>query len=167
MMAYKLLFISFLFLSFSAFAQPKKEYYDSEQLKLKSESNIVKGMPHGRHVEYYKNGNVSRKGSFYNGKEDSTWYFYYENKVLKAIENYNRGKKNGHNYYYSKTGELAQETVFNQNLPDSIWTSYHENKTVKSRESFAKGKKTGDWLYYFDNGQLESSGKLSIQKALL
>ena len=80
MMAYKLLFISFLFLSFSAFAQPKKEYYDSEQLKLKSESNIVKGMPHGRHVEYYKNGNVSRKGSFYNGKEDSTWYFYYENK---------------------------------------------------------------------------------------
>lgn len=64
MKAYKLLFISFLFLSFSAFAQPKKEYYDSEQLKLKSESNIVKGMPHGRHVEYYKNGNVSEKDHF-------------------------------------------------------------------------------------------------------
>ena len=67
---------------------------------------------------------------FYNGKEDSTWYFYYENKVLKAIENYNRGKKNGHNYYYSKTSELAQETVFNQNLPDSLY--YKDFKIIYS-----------------------------------
>ena len=44
------LFISFLFLAFTSLAQPKKEYYDSEQTKLKSETNIVKGMPHGRHV---------------------------------------------------------------------------------------------------------------------
>ena len=70
MKAYKLLFISFLFLSFSAFAQPKKEYYDSEQLKLKSESNIVKGMPHGRHVEYYKNGKMKWKGSYRNGDQE-------------------------------------------------------------------------------------------------
>ncbi|MES2515085.1 MAG: hypothetical protein V4580_13120, partial [Bacteroidota bacterium] len=116
MMAHKLLFISCLFLCLSAFAQPKKEYYDSEQLKIKSESNIVKGMPHGRHIEYYKNGNISRKGSFYNGKEDSTWYIYYENKILKATESYFRGKKNGYNRYYFKSGILSQETVFNQNL---------------------------------------------------
>ena len=103
---YKFLLISFLLVSFSAFAQPKKEYYDSEQTKLKSESNIVKGMPHGKHVEYYKTGIISRKGSFYSGKEDSTWYFYYETGKLKATENYNRGKKNGHNRYYFKNGEL-------------------------------------------------------------
>ena len=133
MMYYKFLLISFLFLSFTAIAQPKKEYYDSEQNKLKSETNIVKGMPHGKYVEYYKNGNVSRKGLFYNGKEDSTWYFYYENKGLKATENYKRGKKNGHNRYYFKTGELAQETIFKDNLADSVWTSYYENKIVKSR----------------------------------
>ena len=87
MMHYKFLLISFLFLTFTSIAQPKKEYYDSEQTQLKSESNIVKGMPHGRHVEYYKNGNVSRRGSFYNGKEDSTWYFYYENKILTRNQN--------------------------------------------------------------------------------
>ena len=146
MMYYKLLYIALLFLSFSAFAQPKKEFYDSEQTKLKSESNVVKGMPHGRYIEYYKNGNISRKGSFYNGKEDSTWYIYYENKVLKASEMYNRGKKNGHNHYYFKSGVLSQETVFNQNLADSIWTSYYENKIVRSRESFSKGKKQGEWF---------------------
>ena len=91
----KIIVIAFWMLSFCVMAQPKKEYYDNEQTKLKSETNIVKGMPHGRYIEYYKNGNVSRNGSFYNGKEDSTWYFYYENKIVKAIENYNRGKKNG------------------------------------------------------------------------
>ena len=80
------LFISFLFLAFISLAQPKKEYYDSEQTKLKSETNIVKGMPHGRHIEYFKNGNISRKGSFYNGKEDSTCYFFYENKTLKETK---------------------------------------------------------------------------------
>ena len=93
MMHYKFLIIAFLFLTLSSLAQPKKEYYDSDQTKIKSETNIVKGMPNGKYVEYYKNGNISRKGSFYNGKEDSTWYIYYENKVLKATENYNRGKK--------------------------------------------------------------------------
>ena len=36
------LFISFLFLAFISLAQPKKEYYDSEQTKLKSETNILK-----------------------------------------------------------------------------------------------------------------------------
>jgi antitoxin component YwqK of YwqJK toxin-antitoxin module len=85
-----------------SYAQPKKEYYDSEQLKLKSETNIVKGMPHDKHVEYYKTGTISRKGSFYNGKEDSTWYFYYENGTVKAIETYQRGNKNGYNRYYFK-----------------------------------------------------------------
>ena len=74
-------------------AQPKKEYYDAEQIKIKSETNIIKGIPHGKHVEYYKNGKVSRKGYFFSGKEDSTWYFYYENDILKASENYYRGKK--------------------------------------------------------------------------
>ena len=89
----------FICLALFAYSQPKKEYYDAEQLKLKSETNIVKGMPHGKHVEYYKSGIISRKGSFYSGKEDSTWYFYYETGNLKASENYFRGKKNGHNRY--------------------------------------------------------------------
>src|SRR6476469_3406727 len=108
MTPYKLLIILWLFLGFSSLAQPKKEYYDNEQTKLKSESNIVKGMPHGRHVEYYKNGNISRRGSFYNGKEDSTWYFFYEDKTPKAVENYFRGKKQGHNKYFFKNGSIAQ-----------------------------------------------------------
>ena len=132
MKLHTLLLLSFLLTSLGVFSQPKKEYYDSEQTKLKSETNIVKGMPHGRHVEYHKNGNISRKGSFYNGKEDSTWYFFYEDKILKAIENYSRGKKSGHNLYYFKNGNLAQETVFKNNLADSVWTSYYENKAVKS-----------------------------------
>ena len=56
----KIIVIAFWMLSFCVMAQPKKEYYDNEQTKLKSETNIVKGMPHGRYIEYYKNGNVSR-----------------------------------------------------------------------------------------------------------
>ena len=131
MIIHKLLVIVLFILSFSALAQPKKEYYDSEQTQLKSETNIVKGMPQGRHTEYYKNGTISRKGSFYNGKEDSTWVFYYDTKIVKAIENYNRGKKNGHFKYFYKDGALAQETVFKLNLADSVWTSYYENKQVK------------------------------------
>src|SRR6478672_8934039 len=109
MKLHTLLLLSFVFISLGAFAQPKKEYYDNEQKIIKSETNIVKGMPHGRHIEYYKNGKVYRRGSFYNGKEDSTWFFYYEDSKLKATENYRRGRKNGHNKYYFKTGDLAQE----------------------------------------------------------
>ena len=88
-----------MILSIWSFSQPKKEYHDAAQTQLKSETDYLKGMPHGTHTEYYKSGKISRKGFFNYGKEDSTWTFYYEDGKKKAIENYLKGKKWGTNRY--------------------------------------------------------------------
>jgi uncharacterized protein len=147
-----------ILLSSWGFSQPKKEYHDAAQTQLKSETDYLKGMPHGTHLEYYKSGRVSRKGFFNYGKEDSVWTFYYEDGKKKAIENYVKGKKWGTNKYYFKSGKIAQVTKYENDLSDSVWTAYYENGNVKSKETFELGKKEGEWIYYYENGQIESRG---------
>ena len=142
-----------IILSSWGFSQPKKEYHDAAQTQLKSETDYLKGMPHGTHLEYYKNGRVSRKGFFNYGKEDSVWTFYYEDGKKKAIENFMKGKKWGTNKYYFKSGKIAQVTKYENDLSDSVWTAYYENGNVKSKETFELGKKEGEWIYYYENGQ--------------
>jgi uncharacterized protein len=134
-----------------AISQLTKEYYDNEQTQLKSETDYYKGMPHGPHFEYYKNGKLSRKGYYYRGKEDSTWVFYFENGGVKAVEHFAKGKKSGTNLYYFKSGKIAQVTKFKLgvknnvtfDLADSTWTAYYENGKVKSRENFENIMITG------------------------
>jgi uncharacterized protein len=131
----------FLFISLTIFAQPKKDYFDAQQLQLKTETDYLKGMPHGTHLEYYKSGKLSRRGYYDYGKEDSIWTIYYETGSIKAIEHYLKGKKWGTNTYYYKNAKPAQITHYENDKADSVWTSYHENGNVKSRESFEKGKR--------------------------
>lgn len=79
--------IAFFFFTVAVLTgQPKKEFYDAQQTQLKSETDYLKGMPHGTHIEYYKTGKLSRKGFYNYGKEDSIWTFYYENGTKKAVE---------------------------------------------------------------------------------
>jgi antitoxin component YwqK of YwqJK toxin-antitoxin module len=103
--------LSLIFLvsfSFELFPQLKKEYYDPKETQLKSETDYYKGIAHGLHTEYYKNGNVSRKGFYNYGKEDSVWIFFYEDGTIKALERYYKGKKYGTNRYNFKSGKIAQ-----------------------------------------------------------
>src|SRR5688572_5509538 len=98
-----LLILSCLLFFFPGYSQPKKEYYDQQQIHLKSETDYYKGMPHGKYREFYKSGKVSREGSYYYGQVDSVWTIYYDNGQKKAIEGYFRGKKSGTNRYYFKS----------------------------------------------------------------
>src|SRR6476620_3367914 len=100
----------FVLFPLQIFPQLKKEYFDTEQTQLKSETDYYRGMPHGPFYEYFKNGKVARKGYYYRGKEDSTWTFYFEDGGTKAIEHFVRGRKNGINTYYYKNGKVAQRT---------------------------------------------------------
>src|SRR3954469_151266 len=131
----RFILLFFLFQQTIFFAQPKREFYDGQQTKLKSETDYYKGMPHGNHKEYFTSGKLSREGRYKYGKEDSTWTFYYENGKKKAQENFAASKKWGTNTYYYKSGKLAQITHYEDDLADSVWTSYYENGQVKSRES--------------------------------
>src|SRR4051812_46159984 len=119
-------FLSYIFLFFlstQVFSQIKKEYHDAKQTQLKSETDYYKGMPHGKHVEYYPSGKISRQGFYNYGKEDSVWTFFYEDGTKKAVERYFRGKKDGTNTYYFKSGKIAQITKYADDLADSTWTS--------------------------------------------
>ena len=136
-----LIFLSTYCFFLSTQAQVKKEFYDTQQIKLKTETDYYKGMPNGLHKEYYQSGKLMRQGYYKFGKEDSVWTIYYENGLQKATENYVASKKWGTNKYYYKTGKLSQIIRYENDLADSTWTSYFENGTVKSRESFEKGKK--------------------------
>ena len=105
----RILYFLIVLTPFLSYSQLKKDYYDNQQTQLKSETDFYKGMPHGPHYEYYKNGKLSRKGHYYQGKEDSVWVFYFEDGGVKAQERFFRGKKFGTNSYYFKNGKTHGE----------------------------------------------------------
>ena len=130
-----LIYFSSLFLSLSLSSQVKKDYYDAEQVHLKSETDYYKGMPHGLHIEYYKSGKVSRKGFYEYGKEDSIWIFYYETGKKKAVENYISGKKWGTNSYYFKSGKVSSDVT-------TSVTSFQFNPNTQQNELVTVNNKT-------------------------
>ena len=154
----QLVLLLFFIFKLNCFSQLKQEFYDAQQTKLKSETDYYKGMPNGAYIEFYKSGNVSRKGFYNYGKQDSIWVVFYEDGSKKAIERFFKGKKWGTNSYFYKSGKLAQLTRYINDLPDSTWTAFYEDGKIKSLEPFVNGKKEGEWLYYFENGQIESKG---------
>ena len=46
---------------------------------------------HGCWEYYHKNGQVAKRGSYFDGKEDGTFLFYYDNGQLAKKRDYDKG----------------------------------------------------------------------------
>ena len=52
------------------------------------ESKYVKGLPHGKHVEWYNDGIKKVEGIYKSGMMNGYWTFYYENENVKGEGSY-------------------------------------------------------------------------------
>ena len=55
------------------------------------ESKYVKGLPHGKHVEWYNDGKKKVEGIYKSGMMNDYWTFYYENGNVKCEGSYENG----------------------------------------------------------------------------
>ena len=63
---------------------PFEHYYESGQLKVKTNYNKKGNEEHGLYIKYHENGEIDYKGNYENGKQIGEWEYYYENGNIKS-----------------------------------------------------------------------------------
>lgn len=111
---------------------------------LKSDLTLYSGMVIDDRDRYFYTEGIP------NGK----WLTFYKNGNLKSIENWKDGKLNGKYIIYLKDGTKSLETFFTDGKDDGNYYLFNENGTPKVEGRFIKGKPAGHWKYFDRNGKL-------------
>ena len=80
-------------------------------------------IPDGKHVEYYKSGQVEVEKNYIDNKKDGKWIWYFENGQIEQEGNYMDDKRNGKWVFYDETGKIKR-------------SEYYENGKIKEQESY-------------------------------
>ncbi len=77
--------------------------------EIKLINRILKGKLIGYWERYYRNGNLSSKGSYNNdGQEIGYWEYYYYNGNLELKGNYDNGNVVGDWHHFNEDGSLKE-----------------------------------------------------------
>ena len=97
---------------------------------------------------------ISRKGSYKNGKAYGNHKFYEGKNVLLTEGNYLNGLKHGQWKWY-EFGKLESEGNYVNGQINGEYNSYYPSGKLKSVYYYINDIDTGVWKYYYENGQLE------------
>ncbi len=101
-----LLAIVIMLINSTAYAEVRKGYYESGQLRL--EANYKDGKQEGITKVYYEVGLLKLEGNFKDGKLHGITKGYYENGELNYVDTYKKGKKINRKVY-NERGKLEFE----------------------------------------------------------
>ncbi|HEX4957064.1 MAG TPA: energy transducer TonB [Lacibacter sp.] len=90
---------------------------------------------HGPHEYYSKEGNLTEKGIYLNGKRQGLWK------------------------QFSETGSTFDSVVYKHGIPVGLSLGYYENGTVSWKRAFdTDGNGNGTLVHYYRNGSVRDSG---------
>jgi antitoxin component YwqK of YwqJK toxin-antitoxin module/tetratricopeptide (TPR) repeat protein len=121
---------------------------------------------HGPSTSYHGNGQISRKGKYWNGEENGLWVSYYSNGQVKSTGKYSYGEKENDWVYYHENGEkLLEESYLSGSLHGTrIW--YHDNGAKDTEKTFDHGVENGLAYFYDGNGVLQHIRKYFYGKIM-
>jgi antitoxin component YwqK of YwqJK toxin-antitoxin module len=82
---------------------------------LKYECYYIGGMPHGKCVSLWENGQIAQKGEYCNGSPIGTWEDFYEDGV-KFKETLYEDSSNFIEKWLDSTGKIIKTTTFKNGL---------------------------------------------------
>ena len=111
------------------------------------------GKKHGLWVVYYRDGQLSEKGTYKNGKKDGLWVDYsWDNGQLGSKGQYIDGKRDGLWETYHDNGQLQTKGYYKDGKKDGLWEYFHENGQLFSKGHLKDGKRDGLWEYFNEDG---------------
>lgn len=85
--------------------------------------------------EYYADGKLKSKGSYFRGQKWGRWKFFYPD------------------------GTIQQEGEYKEGIPEGLWTWYYPDGNIRIEQEFYKGEPEGSYSEYDENGNIIASGK--------
>lgn len=182
------------------------EYAKRDSVYIKLKANYVNDKKVGHYIEYFRpnhkklecyynqNGELQGAwisfagflvqepdviGKYINGKEDSTWTYYYDGGRLKSILNFKLGLQNGVAIEYFENGQKKSECNNlngNKNGKEQKWLengiliysayykndnlngieySYYPNGKIEKEGNYLNGIKKGKFIWYNNDGTIK------------
>ena len=126
----------------------KKEYFSES--KIKKISHYQNGLLHGCQIRYAKNGNKELEISFYEGKKDGKWTYFFDNQKIARSEEWNKGEKEGAFKTFNNMDLLISEQYYKKGEPMGIHKEYYPDGREKHVRVYSK-KNILEEEYAFDD----------------
>jgi len=100
-------------------------------------------------------------GSYWKGKPDGEWLWYYEKSKLHRREHFSRGKLEGEYVEWDTAGVVIIEGTYSDNVKNGLW-KFQMNDHLEIGE-YLDGEKNGVWKwYYFNTDEPAFEGEYSL-----
>lgn len=111
---------------------------------------------HGKHLTYFKNGNIKYKKNYYKGDLNG-WYTKYYAWGEKELDMYYKyGKAHGKFVSYYDNGETYAEGYYSNDDKVGEWKYYHPNGELEKTQYYVDGKQVGYITYYSLDGKVKN-----------
>ena len=109
----------------------------------------------GTWLRLNKNGNMSHRTTFRNGKElNQTRLTYYENGKLKVKADSKSHKRNGLYEEFYENGQLKETGNYQDGKQDGLWEFYRENGNIRERVTYTNDLMHGTHETFYDSGEI-------------
>lgn len=141
----------------------KKEYYTASVLKKITHYKM--GLLHGCQTKYSENGNKQLAISYFEGKKDNVWTYYFDNQEIARIEGWDKGIKEGSFITYNATGTIINERYYKKGKPIGIHKEFYLDGREKHTMFYSK-KGVIEEEYAFDDYGVKQIIKQRETKAM-
>lgn len=107
---------------------------------------------------YYRNGIVSRKEYYKNGKREGIANSYFDDGKLKTKETFKNNLLHGKYLSYQKKGFLYEKIQYRNGNKSGKSIRYYSNNKLSLVARYKNGEKHGIKTSYFQNGNIETTG---------
>jgi len=110
---------------------------------------------------YHTNGEIARKSTFKDGKEDGITTYYLDTGVLSNRIPYKEGKMNGTLEYYKLIGYKYEDVEYKDDVKDGLLTGFYPDQNVYYTYTMKQGKYDGPFTVYYEDGSKRIVGNFS------
>ena len=133
------------------------------QVLIMSDDTLVND---GAYIEYYRDGQKFREGTFKRGSYDGQWTFWHPNgQICKSIT-FKNGKPHGQWEVFRSDGTRLAEQGYVDGVRHGKWLSYYKNgEQPMVQLIFDHGTINGTRVSYYENGQIKQ--EINVQDGKL
>jgi antitoxin component YwqK of YwqJK toxin-antitoxin module len=128
------------------------EFFITDQLESWKTYHPTLRCPHGLHIKWYENGNLSEHSNYRDGVLSGVSKRWYESGVQSFEVRFENDKENGLSIEWHENGNKRCEQHYKDGILDGKSVEYHENGQKHEEGQYKDGKMTGRWDFWHDTG---------------
>ena len=128
------------------------EFFKTDQLESWKTYHPTLRCPHGLHIKWYENGNLSEQRNYREGVLSGVTKEWYESGIQSIEVQFENDKQNGLSNEWHENGNKKSEQHYKDGILDGKSVDYHENGQKHEEGQYKDGKMTGRWESWHDNG---------------